>query len=416
MSQEVEFQKIVEKYQKYESLMDNGRRLYQEKDYELAIEHFQKVLEMRPDYVLAKQYIRLSQEMIKHREDKERNEALIAELIERRNKIESHFNKGKELYQQGDYEASLAYFQKGIGTQPKNALAKQYFALNQRFLKLRHEKEVAQMKALEQSKAEQLRLSRNKQLRDQVNKLYDSDETFEQESYDLAAIELEGILNIDPDHALAKSYYDIAQRYVNVQETKEQIKLEQERKVEQESLEKFLKGKELFKQEKYEQAVKLFRKSWELNPLAYYNPELQTFIENAFKNIEMRRQLERENQLQKDAAYSYEIFNEGVGLFEQEKYQQAIQLFTRALDIYPASDHATKIEQFIEKAYQKNKEQAMRQRNDRITRIYDQAVTEYKALDFQAALDKFLQVQALDPKFEDVKLYIKLARKALDQR
>jgi len=338
-----------------------------------------------------------------------RNNTFVSEMLNRRKRLEQNYDKARELHKKGEYLASNEYLEKVIAEDSSDTLAMRYMDLNNSYIGLAKKREIVKINQEKIQLIAQARLEENQQLHQKIQNLFDQGKrSFEKGEYKKAMDYFIQALEVAPEHKLSLEYQGLTQRYLDFEHSEERIKLgEAKRKLQTESMNLFIEGKELYESEQYKASVRKFERAWKLNPNAEYMQDLQTYIENAYMHIQRKKEAKEKKEQERVKSRGEQVFHEGIIYFQEGSYEQAIHFFKKALSLDPKGTNVINIQMYLEKAFDGIKK---RKRAEMLI-VYDEAKHLYDKGSMREALKKFQKIHNKDPHFEDVQLYLKLIEK-----
>jgi len=150
----------------------------------------------------------------------------------------------------------------------------------------------------------------------------------------------------------------------------------------------FRRGMEAFKAKDYAEAVALLEEVLALNP---DHDDALYYVDQAKMK---QRSLERVSR----------YFEEGLGLYKQGKYSDAIRAWSRILAVDPSNKQA--LEHI-------NMAKSAKQKAQRVEKLYRQADEAFRGREYQRALELFSKVLAIDESYRDAEKRIKQVRAAI---
>ncbi len=414
-TREIHLDQMMQTHLENEKMLERGQKLFNEQKFYPALEFFRNVAKRYSENKMVHDYIRLCEKSIEYNRKKIKAQADMAQVLLRYKNIEYNLNQGKMMHEQGKYEVSTELMKKVLQDVPNHALALKCIELNYKCLELDKEREKVQLEQKEWMLQE-----KEKMLEDQKNSGFIEQNIskgmafFESKQYHLASQRFEVVLSKVPDHRVAQEYFKLCERYLVIKENKHLEKIAQvKNSLEQKSLAYFNDGKELFAQNKYREAIQKFSKAWELSPDAAIMTELQTYVEKSFKQLELMKQRKKKVENEKKQRQYTDLYRQGVVLFETKNYQGAIAYFRKALALSPKMKDGA-LKGYIEKSYKGIDEEKKHEQRKKLAIKYRQGMDSYRSEKWEDALKYFSEVHIVDPKFEDVRLYLKLAQKQIE--
>ncbi len=262
-------------------LLEKGKEFFVQDQYRLAREHFEKVLELQEDHVIARDYLYLTEEklvkrammeekhlaemqLLKIREEREerihlakqaKEKVRLQELKKQVQEIDRLFGEGKVAYEKGEVQVAIVYFEKILQINSKHRLAFEYLNLARQSLRTLQRNELKQV-------------NREKQ------------EVFQKE----------------------------AEKYTNVQLA-------------------YDKGLIYYNRGEYGRALALFKRVWMLDQTFPYLTKVQEYIEN----ISQRKMLA--NTSSPNQNYLAELYENGKDKFIAGQWQEAFSTFQSVSNI-----------------------------------------------------------------------------------
>jgi type IV pilus assembly protein PilQ len=308
----------VEVPRKAEELFKAGVQKFKQKDYQAAIEFFEKVLLEEPDNEEAYRYLeKCHQELMKIKE-KEKNE-----------KISSLIDEGRGFIRDGQYEQAFESFYNVLEIDPGNKTA-------QRYLKYLEDK-VGRIKSRQaQDIISQLARKQNQWISAELER---ADIYIQEGNYQQAKKILENILNIKKsDRAL-----ELLNK-IEIEQKKQLKKAEQQKPESQVVYE----GKS--KKEKMAEMKKLYGEGIKLYKRGEYKAALEKFTQILNSGLDYKR-----NRIEKLSAICLEKLQEAkrdelverkyqlaLRYFDMALYDQAMKLLLEVIDIKPNYKEANK--------------------------------------------------------------------------
>jgi len=332
------------KEREIEEYYTKGKTFYANARYQKAMDEFKEVLALNPAHKGALEYFQKA-------EEKEKSAAGAARRKRIAKEIERRYTRGEDFYSRGEYRKAMGEFQKVLAQAPEHSPAREYLKEALTALRERErekvvgaeaqKRELSARKAAERQRARRIkkkrelsRIRKREQKEEEKEARRDKERRIEgycaagrhfykEKKYQEAIREFEKILEIAPEHAKAKEYINkvrkAAREALEEQRAKEEEIIERERKErarkvaeQQRAKEKYMaeeakereltklkeakkyytKGKEYYKDHKYQEAILEFEK---VRVLAPGYKGAAKYIEQAVqKETERRRKIESE--------------------------------------------------------------------------------------------------------------------------
>ncbi len=319
-----------------ESFLEQGK-------YEVAIESFRNLLEIDPQNELIEQYIVLCNDNIQTQQKELKNKIDRDEkyfsLLNRKNKANELFNKGKSLYMQGFYKAGLEYFDRVIAMDSSLTVAQEYKDLSLKHIKLTDEYE---REILIQSR-DKVKNSITSNLKKEY--LTNAKEAYDAQEYGQAIVFYSKILEVEPGNMGAKDHIELCEKLKDFQKEIEKDRLEilynQAKNKEEIDLiikqkkavaDLFTKGRDLYKESNYSEAVTFFKKILDVDPK---NEIAKDFYMLCDKNIQMQEEINKREVIknQADAQRQKEIKE------VMQYYKEIETLLLKAKELYQKKEY-----------------------------------------------------------------------------
>jgi type II secretory pathway component GspD/PulD (secretin) len=366
--------------------LKTAEKLLARKKYQEAVAEAKQALELDPANADTNAFIAKAEQAAAQEQEKLARER---EQKENQEKITAHLRRAKDLLGQKSYDDAIAEYEAVLKLDETNATAQAGIQDARRDLaKVEKAKEEERQKA-EAEKAKAQEEAKHKEIADHLSK---AKELLDAKSYEEAVAEFEAILKLDPtNRSLAEALAGIQEAReglakVEEAKTKEEKKQNAEAekaKSEEEAKQKEIsvhlsKGKELLGEKRYEEAIvefeallKLDAKSTEALACVQNAREGMAKLEEAkAKEEEETKKVEEEKaklekaEAEKEAKQkeiealekesldkAKRLTDEGIGLFEAEKYDEALERFNEALAVEPlyseAVDYKNRAEQAL---------------------------------------------------------------------
>jgi tetratricopeptide (TPR) repeat protein len=412
----LELDQLLQIYLENEKIIKKGRRLFNKKKYLPALESFRIVAKRYPENQIIYDYIRLCEKSIEYNQKTVKTQADVTAVLLRHKNIEYNLKQGKLANEQEKYELSIELYKKVLVEVPEHALAIKYIELNKKYLALKREEEKAVLEQKEwMLKAHKLMAVDQRKLAYVEDNVKKGLKFFDKGQYQLASQRFLAVLKKSPKHRVAIEYLAIAQKYLHM---RAQVNLNKiiaiKVAIEAESQSYFVKGKDLFQKKQYKDAIKKFAQAWELSPSPQLSEQVQAYIEKSFELERKGVQKTQEEELAKKNAQYQEIYRKARVLYESKKYKDSIQLFQKALFVFPLKDDP-RVAVYVQKCYEGIEAQKLAKEQAELKPIYDLGLRRFREEHWLEALKLLSQVHVRDPKFKDVRLYFKLTQKKLEE-
>ncbi len=356
-----------EKREKHiQQLLTAGKNYYQSGEYELAQSTFNKVLQIAPDNLIAKEYIG----KINKLQEEKRKEEL------RRKKISELYSRSESYINAGEYGKALTILKGILRIEPGEKKAEQI---------IREVKErIAERKKQEKIKKD----------------IAEAKDLYREGKYEQAKLLLEEILKQDESNPDAQRYIELINK-----------KLEEEAKAKN----LWEEGNDLFRKGKYQEAKSKFL---ELKSLKPEYKKLDTMIKLCEKKIEREKRL-----------YIRQLLRSGKKAYANREYDSALKSFTAILKVDPgnktAQDYISRINHIkeVEKKQKEvskqvvtkekkpevpnNQEGISKDTRDKIKILLNEAYSAYNRGDWDYARGLYNIVLQLDPKNKTAYHYLK---------
>ncbi len=289
----------ADRNEQIQKLLQEGIDLYQLGEYPSSIMTFKKVLELDPENVYAKEYLKLAEQALQLQK-----EAVLDPHSPYYPIIKNLEIKGKEYLDKKEYDVALKYFNEIKDLFPLNQLANQYI------LKITYRTEPERVKKIVDSHYQAgIRYYQNK---DYLRALY----------------ELELVNSIEPNYPELQKYLAWAKKPPGLYD--------------KEIAQSFNKGLYYFSQKKYEEAIKEWKRSIELDKSPLSNKYLAKSLLNITK-AEYRMKAEKgeltltqiETQSQEKSKKVNKHYYMGLAYYTGGDYQKALSEWQEVLRIEP---------------------------------------------------------------------------------
>jgi len=233
---------------------------------------------------------------------------------------------------------------------------------------------------------------------------------FDLSDYPSAKVALDKVLHLDPNDQVALEYEKIIDRYLSIRENDELIDLEKKKqKMVLEALEMYSKGKKSYVQKKYTQALKFFKNAWQLNPSdSNFSHDIQRYIEKTYAVLNKERDAITEKVRKEEQEQSTSRYEKAKEFYQAGHFEQAVKFFKESLMVDPKSPYVKDIRLYLSKSYKYMEEL---EKQGQAQELYEEALAFQKVGESRKALSLFRQVEKLDPRYEDLQLYIKMLEK-----
>ncbi|MBU0651018.1 tetratricopeptide repeat protein, partial [bacterium] len=339
----------LEEKKKIDSWLQSGKEYLEQTKYDLAQVQFEKILVVDPENVAAKKFREFALNKHKIKEEKEEefikaieNKAKMDDMVSKTKRSNELFEEGKQLFKDNASELALEKFKQVLALDSENEIAKDYIALCEERIAFKNQKEEEtlmkmQMKELRERRKKEEETKEIEKLASKTKLINDNFEKgktlYLNGAYKEALDLFNKVLEIDPKHKFSLEYRKLCVQNLLVEEAKEQdllAKVKNEVKEDMvysdiDSAGLYLKGKELMKDKKYEEAIKVFKKAWELDSEAKYIPELQKNIEQCYEamvKIEKPQVFEGYTSVEG-------LYEQGKKLFAEENWSEALIVFEK---------------------------------------------------------------------------------------
>ena len=400
---EAENKKIAEEKLKAEkTLKDNidkelktGELLFSQKQYEKAIESFNKVLQLDKGNKKATALIKKSNDLIKKtaEESKElgikKQKEIDKAAAENRKKIDGYIKKGKELINDKKYEKAITELHKALSIDQNNQDANKLLADAQAALKKEEEVKLAKQKEEESKKlAEASKKSEKAVIKKEVKK----------------EVVVEQQKEVVVKHE--------EQQKIEIEEVKivDQATPAVDKKLKEKADEKIQKGIKLYEKGQYEESLVLFKEGIDLVPLHEDAVKYTKLAENKIKEAKAKAELDvrnKQDQVQ-NKGKADKLLAEAKEFIAQSLYGNAKANLEDALKLNPDLKEAqnllkicnAKIEE-IEKVTLVQEEQKKKveelQKKDQSAQLYADGLAKYKEKKIEEAVKLWNDAIVVNP-------------------
>lgn len=336
--------------EKISSLLSEAHSLYQEKAYTQAQEKYQEVLTRDSENRTALRYLEIIPEKI----EEAKREEKIARLTQEAKPI---YQEALRFYRQKEYAKAKEKFQKVHNIYPEYEKASYYLE--------RIDQDIQRQK-------ERIRKKKAESIYDQAYSSYRDKE------YQKA-------------QELFKELEEFYPGYKNTQDYLKRIPED----IEQVRIDSLLdKADVLYKQEQYTQAEEVYKQVLKIEP---EDRTASTYLERIPQKIQEK---EREQLEQK----AQPIYDQALHLYQAKDYQASLEKFKEAEGILAGYRKAQYYIERIPEDIQREKEHRL---NEQARVIYDEALSLYKAKDYQQAKEEFQKAAQIVPGYARVDYYLK---------
>ncbi|MCS6983825.1 MAG: tetratricopeptide repeat protein [Leptospiraceae bacterium] len=443
-------------YDKVLAFHRQGLENYRQNDLLKAIDSFAEALKLNPEYEPSKNWLAKIKQELSQEELKER------ERIEKLQKAEVFYNRGLSYYGRKTYEEAIKEFDEALLLNPNHENAKKYRQMaleeleaerlglkgleaaksfyekgmknynEEKFYEAKRDfamalraypafKEASEMiPRAEASLAQQIKPFMNEALTN-----------YRKRKFSAAVENFNMALKLDPENKEAKEYlekiqnekegairfhFGEGQRAYNAKDYSKAIyhlnevvfldegHLEANRllaqardKVRAETEQLHSQALKEFEAQRYDEAIALWKRVLELDAA---NKVAENYIEESEKK---KRQL-------RSKALVAEYLKRGKELYENKDFEQALGFFNKALKEDPQNAEAQEYARLCEEALGREKNQEL------ISRLFIEGVREYKKREYEKAIAKWKEVKNLDPQNPLVDRYIAQATEAQKNR
>lgn len=272
--------------------------------------------------------------------------------------------KGLEYYKEKNYAEAIVLFNMVLQEAPYDSTAKDYIGKSE--------------KQMERINKEMLVKKREEE----------GDALLEQKQYLEALEKYRTVLVLAPDHREAMEKVRNLKQLIDEQERLAEI----DRHLEQ--------GRAFLEQKDADKAIEEFN----------YVLGLDANMQEARDLLQQANKLRSEIlRMQRLAAMT----EEGVALYNQQKYGEALDLFDEVLSLNPDEPTSKEYKAKILAYYDSLKQQEMFR--NQLDGFYSQGVVSYNARNYQKSRDNFMNVFSLDSNYREVKKYLSLIQDRLNE-
>ncbi|MBU0651113.1 hypothetical protein KKC59_04295 [bacterium] len=328
-----QLENAVKKQQEIASLFREGKEAYRAKKYDKAKVFFEKILILEPGEIAVKEYVGLcckylelekqkEKETIVYEKMRAKNILEMDEIIRDHNQINDLLAKGKKLYEDGLFELSKEKFEEVLQIDKNNFLAQQYVKFCEGQIEISKETKYNEIVRKD------FELERKKQMEQiiqhysEINKILEQGKSvYLKGEYEAALVCFLEVLKIAPENRYAKEYMGLCNDFIEIKEDRINKNLiEIKGSIKDKSNELFFKGKELFRQGKYEESLSNLKKAWKINPGSEYLEEIQKYIEEIYFFVQ-----ENKNRAIKD--YYSKQYIQGLEYYHKKMWWPALLAF-----------------------------------------------------------------------------------------
>jgi tetratricopeptide (TPR) repeat protein len=353
---------VGEKYQQ-------ALALYQEARYEQALEKFEEINKELPGYKRTKYYLSRIPQEISSKQQGARRFAEIEENITQylsETDIDIIFDKAYFFYQGQEYLKAERLFERILALNPENTVA--LFYLERISVKMEDKRKF--------------------ELKEEVRGIYQQAlDLYQNQDYQSALYKFKKIQDIWPGYEKTAYYLEaIPQDMEKRQQEKEIVKVEKESLEEQKLLSDYSKAVRLYKERKYEDALRIF------NEISKRRPD--------YKGI--RGYIDRMPSKIEEAKIS-DLFRKGTLLYKNEQYKEAADVYEKILNFSP--EHRSALA-YLRRIPQRLKELEKRQLMQEAQSRYKDALALYKGGQYQRATEEFKELNKIVPGYKKTDYYL----------
>jgi len=394
-------------------------------DFDGALQELKEALKIDPNHKKAKELLPTvlkSKREAEARREKAARKAREA-AREREEKIARHQELGRAYYRKGELYKAIEEFKHVLALDPQDTLAKEYIQ--------KTEKKIKEIEKAEAQAAENER---------KIVQYYAlGEEHYRGGRYLEALDEWDRVLALVPKHTgveghlagMKRSYLagkltpKVAERFIQViaqrrseKEAKSltqertrieaQMKARKAREVKEAKIREYaLKGKALYGEDKYQEAIMEFKRIVALEP---EHSEAINYIARAQEAI---REAERRIEAKKKEIGTH--YKGGEDYYNKGRYQEALSEFQAILTINPKHAEAKGYIKKIQIAMVQ-KERGQEEKERKIATHYRLGETYYKGARYQEALSEFKAILTLEPKHREASKYLVKTEEAIKER
>jgi type II secretory pathway component GspD/PulD (secretin)/Tfp pilus assembly protein PilF len=402
-----------------ETLYRNGKNFYRAGDYQRAIECFEQILSVEPEYQRAERYLKESrrrlgkqqsaeqqesarqpeqieqaqeelneadQEMAESDKEAER-ERLEAMQEAQEEKIESLYDRARGAYSDEDYEGAIDLVEKVLAEEPEHRRAR----------------------SLLEKSTERLERQRREAFEEKVDQQIElAEDHLDAERYDEAMTAYRQALKLDPGNREAQQgLEEAAEEKAEAIARAEEEAREAAMRERQERIDSLVdQGEDQLRDDQYDKAIDSFKQALKLDP---ESREAQRGLEDATEEkAEAQARAEEEAREEAERQFQERVENlaeKAEDYLDEDQYEEAIDTFEQVLQLDPGNrDAQAGIEEAAEekaeaqaRAEEQAREAAEREREEQIESLVDRGESQLDEDRYTDAIAAFEQVLQLDP-------------------
>ncbi len=416
-----------------DNIYNAGKNLYRQKQYQNAINEFQKILAVNPEHKNAKNYIEECEKRIRRIEARKEPELPLlkqpaeqapTEEVLYKNKADRLYEQGKRFYEKEKYQKAIEYFKQALALDPKHEYAQRYI-------------ESAAEKMIDAGEVPAIEGMDEKRAGYNEEEVYNNGKVLYREAkYEEAIVEFDKVTKMNPEHAYASRYLEACKEKLRSKGvawasliSKEEVKdIPKKLSVEQ----AYNDAIDFYNKEDYKKSAIYLKKIITINP--QYKESKKYYDLSKSKLIEIEKiapSITEADRFLSQETNSDRIYEQAKKLYKEEKYADAVLYFERILDLNPnhkyAGRYLERCQEMAEeqemKAGEEKKEEAPREvvesfdvrevridmsKEDRsIDDIYKSGRAFFGIDKFSQAYLEFSKVMLLDAAYKDVESYIR---------
>lgn len=294
----------------YNELITKADQAFENKDYQNAKSKYEEAVALKENDPYPANQLKEIERLSK---------ALSAEK-----QYEAAISKADKSLEYKDYENAKAQYQEALAIKANENYPQEQII------------KIEELIAAEQAKVEEFKLQQAKQDADYQAALAAADQAFENQDYGDAKAQYQVALSIKSKETYPQSQIDMIDQLMAEQDKAEEIKLQEEREVQEEAeyqaaiseADKFYSDKE------YQAALEKYQIAKSIRPNKTYPIEQIDKINELFKSAELAAAKKEKEAKERERRY-LEIISSGNAAFKEEDYEMAIRQYQAALAMKP---------------------------------------------------------------------------------
>ncbi len=398
----IELKMDIDKILKEEELTrkkEEEKKLEAEALFEQGLEYYKNENYLEAIKSFEKSYKLVKSKKTKEYLDKAKKKWEEAKLLTKYKKeAEAHLKLGISLYKKKKIVEALKELEKAVNLDPQNQRANFYLS------KVKKEYDQLVTKPLEEGKV----YLREGKLGDAINsfkKVLKIDpehkvaKIFLQKALSLAKTGIKSYL------ALAEKYYDQEQYIKALENYREVLKIEPENDDAKDGVEKCMKKLEKKKEELFNQGVKLYENKKYLDAIKKFEEVLKIDPEHVYARKYLKK-VKEEYEANKEKIELERYISDGREYFYNRNFVKAREYFKKALELDPENKVA---KDFLKKC---DKELKELEKQEKIAKILAEGLIAYRRKEYEKAISIWKRIKEIDPENEVIDQYIESAKKA----